>query len=81
MTPKEKEIVKQLGYSAFVIYLYIKTHRIFTNRQMERELGMCERARHRNMKKLVECNIIEDDGEKYPRERLIDIIKESEWKI
>ena len=59
MTIKEMNIIKQLGYSTFALYSYIKQNRVFTNKELLYNLGMSDQSRHRGFTALKKYNIIQ----------------------
>lgn len=79
MTDKEKLIIKQLGYTTYVMYQYIKFHPKFHNKDMEWELGLSKESRYRSLGKLKKLNIIKVTGNAYHRN--FTICSESEWKL
>lgn len=79
MTSKEKQIVKQLSYTSFILYYYIKHHKTFSNKEMEFELGLSKESRFRSLKALRKANIINVTGHSY--NRIFTVMDEKEWKL
>lgn len=80
MSNKEKAIIRNLGYSPFVLYQYIKHTAEFSNKDVEFELGMSECTRKRTLQVLKKHNIIKNTG-KHGYSRSFSIIAESDWSI
>jgi predicted transcriptional regulator len=79
MTNKEKLIVKNLGYTTFVLYYYIRHNKTFSNKDMEFELGFSKESRYRALQKLKKAGIIDVVGHSYNRQ--FTVYNESNWKF
>lgn len=61
----EKEAMKQLGGSAFILWRYLlslteKAEYYFSPAEITKETGLSESIIHRSLKKLLECEYIEE---------------------
>jgi predicted transcriptional regulator len=78
MTTKEKLIVKQLGYTTFALYTYIKSNSNFSNKEMEWELGLSKESRFRALKLLKKHNIISVQKQS---NRIFTVLGEDTWTL
>lgn len=79
MSEKEKLIIKQLGYTTFVLYYYILHNKTFSNKEMEWELGMSKESRYRALQKLKAHGVIQVSGYCYNRE--FTVCHENNWQF